>query len=235
MKKVIIFLFISISSLIFCQNIVFKDKIIEKEILKIYDKNNDGFINKKETEDIRNLDLSNKEIEYLSDISNFSNLEKIILTNNLISKINLENLPKLKEFYCAGNKLIEFKIKNLENLEKLALSRNYLKSISIKNSPKIESLYLFSNQLTEINLKKFPNLKFADLDNNNLIKLDISKNPKLIQITISHNKITELDITNNNDLKVNILYRDNFVKIKTNNKNNIEQASLPPPPVVIQK
>lgn len=216
MKKTTLIILIFFAQYIFCQSISFTNPNFEKSVLLKYpeiDINKNGKIEKEEAEAISNLDLMEQNLTNADDVKYFKNIEYLSLTINGISKLKLNDLKKLKEIYCARNKLFEFEISNIPSLEKLYIGRNELKKVTVINCPNIEVLNMMDNQITDFDFKPFKNLKYLTIDNNKFEKLDITNNPELIQITINKNNIKAIDITKNLNLNMNILYIDDYVKI----------------------
>ena len=75
------------------------------------------------------LDLSNKQLNELPDLSKYTNLEILNCNNNNLT--NLYNLPQsLKVLYCSENKLTDLtRIGRLSNLEILKCKNNNIKYI----------------------------------------------------------------------------------------------------------
>ena len=216
MKKFILIISFFFIQSTLAQSIHFTNPDLEKTILLKYpeiDLNKNGKIEKEEAESILRLDLMKQNLTNADDIQYFRNLEYLSLTINDITKLKLSDLKKLKEFYCARNKLVEFEISNMPLLKDLAIGRNELKTVSIINCPNIESINMMDNQINNFDFKPFKKLKYLTIDNNHFEKLDLSRNLDLIQINIRKNNIQTLDITKNVNLKMNILYIDSDVKI----------------------
>lgn len=166
-----------------------------------------GTLNKKDT--ITFLDLSNKKIDSLPDLSEYI-IIKLDLSNNNLDSISAEKLPKgIKTLIATNNQIKSFKSLNYEgflmkyknsnlNLEEIDLSFNKLENISIAVSDaKLHG--------------KACNLKKVNVSNNNLntisfggdLKyLDISNNPKIMpDVFFEVEKIDTL-IQNNNPYKI---------------------------------
>ncbi len=104
-----------------------------------------------------------------------ASLEKLDLSYNLLSSLNLTSLSGLKELVAYQNRLT--RISGLENLQQL------------------ESLTLAHNRITRIeNLDKLARLKELDLSNNDITKIQgLEKLGKLVFLDISFNPITRLE------------------------------------------
>lgn len=137
---------------------------------------------------IVSLDLNGKSITDLTGISNFTNLEKLVLSNNTkLNNINdLNNLKKLK-------------ILNMNNDQ---LGGNVSKIFDITS---LEELYLDGNKLTSNmlnNINKLTNLNTLSLSNNNLNTLSQLSNLNNLKILLV-NKNSIKDISGISNLKLN--------------------------------
>lgn len=234
MKKLLFILFLISFSITFSQELKFNNSNLERIILNKYpeiDQNKNGKIDKPEAESLKELNLMKENLENISDIVFFKNLEYLSLTTNKLENLKINNFKYLKKLYCARNNLKILEISNLSNLVEFACGLNKLTVVKIKNCPNIESLNMMDNFITEIDLKQFKNLKYLTVDGNKLKELDLSKNVNLEQITINKNELKEIDITKNQKLIMHILYIDKDVKIiGTEN----QMKNYRPGPIVIQ-
>jgi len=102
------------------------------------------------------LKCDEKQIEDISWIWNFKNLEVLYLdSNNLVTLSDeIGNLKRLKKLYLYNNNLttLPSTIWNLENLEELYLTYNDLTSLPSKiwNLKNLETLWLSNNKLTDL-------------------------------------------------------------------------------------
>ena len=70
-------------------------------------------------------------------------------SNNLLTKLQLINLPKLYYVGVSNNQLRETYFENLPMLRNIYLSKNRLKEIQLENLPGLLYVDLSKNQLTE--------------------------------------------------------------------------------------
>jgi len=159
------------------------------------------------------IDLSNRGLTYLPDLSRFKQLTHLFCNDNKLTWLpHLNNT--LTQLDCTGNKLTELPPLN-DNLIQLYCSFNCLTSLPLLNN-KLKHLNCSHNQLT-----KLPPL------NNNLIQLycyynNITELPplnnNLTQLYCSHNDLTELPPLNNElknlDCCYNNIYNENIEKYK---------------------
>jgi len=151
------------------------------------------------------LDLSYLNLTLVpEEISYFTNLQELNLSNNKITKV-----PSFDE--------------NLR-LIFLNLSKNNLESIPetcLKNNTNLERLNLSNNKLISLPqnfLSNSLNLEYLNLSNNKLISLPqnfLSNNPRLFQLNLSYNKLRVFP--------QNFLSNNPFLRALSIQKNQIEQ------------
>ena len=94
-------------------------------------------------DDLNEIDVSNKNLDYLPDLSRFKKLKILYCSSNNLTSLPV--LPKnLKELYCGYNKLSSLPILP-KKLERLDCEYNNLTSLPVlpKN---LKSLYCFNNE-----------------------------------------------------------------------------------------
>lgn len=76
--------------------------------------------------DITAIGISYSDLVDVSELSNYDNLEVVVLDNNFITDINmLEDLPNLRELSITGNNVQTFDIENFEGLTTVYIEGNY--------------------------------------------------------------------------------------------------------------
>lgn len=176
------------------------------------------------SDNLNYLDLSNKNISTIPDITKYGDssfIETLNLSNNLITELNLEKVKgELKELILINNNIK--KVYGKTKLLKLDLSHNYIESVNIE-SETLEVLKLSSNCLFELDCSKLPKLRELYVEHNNLTKVPKIINLKnILSVNISDNIINELSnlplsITNinasNNKIDNILISNDNRLKI----------------------
>ena len=137
--------------------------------------------------DIETIDVSNKNIDYLPDLSRFKHLKQLYCYNNQLTSLpNLnDNLQKL---YCWENQLTSLPNLN-ENLQKLYCSNNQLNSLPNLNK-NLQELSCWNNELTSL-----PNL------NKNLQIFNCYENPIYIVVNDNNDNLIKLNIQKINNFK----------------------------------
>lgn len=178
---------------------VFK-KIIGKKILSYDDTNLSLKLLKNTIKSIKNIDLSNKEIENLSGIENFLNLYNVNLENNKISNIDkLAVLPNLHDINLQNNKIEKISNFISEDIHDLNLSNNKLTSISeLTNLYEVEKIDLSGNILHN---------RLQDLQY--IIGISI--------LCLNDCGLTDDDLKHIKKIKSNFLYGNINLELKNNN------------------
>ena len=131
------------------------------------------------------------------DLSGFTELISVNISNNEITKLNLSDCPKLLSLNCASNHLKELDLSNSPALFDLKAGFNSLTKLNVSRNTKLHTLYVESNMLTSLNVSACTELTFLLCNHNQLTKLDMSANTKLIDLMCHNNRLTELNVQNN--------------------------------------
>ena len=149
----------------------------------------------------KKLDLSEKGLSNISDISalaNLTNLQTLNLSGNSISDIGaLANLTNLTELNLSGNKIISdiSALGNLTNLQTLNLSNNNISDIgALASLTNLQTLYLSNNNISDISaLGGLTNLTELDWSYNKNISIGALANlPNLQTLDLSGNGIISI-------------------------------------------
>jgi Leucine-rich repeat (LRR) protein len=163
------------------------------------------------SEDILTLDVSNKNIKSLPDLTRFKNLKTLICYNNKLTY--LPTLPQnLKTLNCFSNKLTSLPILP-QNLKLLNCSNNKLTLLPTLPQ-NLEELFCYNNKLNS--LPTLPhNLKELQCSSNQLISLP-TLTQNLERLYCSDNPIYEI-------VNINNLFETNYIQIV--NINNLFQIN----------
>lgn len=140
------------------------------------DSNNNGQIEVSEALMVARLDLLNSNINNLSGIEYFTNLDYLNCSSNNLTTIDISQLISLKQLGCYNNQLTSLNINNQTQLIFLFANNNQITSIDFSNNTALERAFLWNNQFTTLNFANNPN--FYDLECKN--------NPNLTTINIKN-------------------------------------------------
>jgi Leucine-rich repeat (LRR) protein len=130
-------------------------------------------------DNVERIDLSNKKLDELPDLSRFHNLKELNCENNGIT--SMPTFPNLKILNCNYNFIISLPI--LLNIETLFCNNNRLTSLPLL--PNLKQLDCQGNRLTSI--PSFPNLKWLQCTNNKITSI-MPRNLELLHC--NNNQIT---------------------------------------------
>ncbi len=178
----------------------------EKCILDEYNKSNSkklqnySDLTNDELSTIKILDCSNKQITKV-DLSKLINLEKLDLTYNNISSIDVSKNTLLKELWLEDNNLTEINLNNNVNLEKISLSRNNISNISFNSNTVLKEIWITNTNISQIDLTNLTNLEELYIYNNFISNIDLSNNINLKVLLIGNNPISNIDTSHNSLLE----------------------------------
>lgn len=144
--------------------------------------------------------MGNENFTEIKGISKCKNLVDIEIYKNRISKLDINNLRKLKYLDCANNNLKQLDVSNNLELTNLFCEFNNLKKLDVSNNKKLLNLYCKANGLEKLDVRNNKKLLKLDCTNNKLNKLDVSNNKELVRLQCGQNKLNELDISNNKNI-----------------------------------
>jgi Leucine-rich repeat (LRR) protein len=137
---------------------------------------------------ITELNLYDKQLTCLPDLSKFKQLTKLDCGYNQITELN--NLPNsITILYCSNNQITE--LNNLANsITTLDCYNNQITELNnLANS--ITTLHCYNNQITELN--NLPNsITYLDCNSNQITELNNLPN-SITTLNCSYNQITELN------------------------------------------
>ncbi len=184
------------------QNVKFLDPNFKKAcIYAKVDLNDDGEIQVSEAQQVKVLYVDKRNIDNLTGIKNFTNLEEFGFYNNDIREADLSGLKKLRAVYGFSTKM---------------------ERINLKGCTNIESLFLAFNTLREIDLGGLTKLKELELSNNQLFKLDISNLPVLETCKLNDNEISTLNFTGSDNIKELQLQKNNLKSLDARSLKHLE-------------
>ena len=184
----------------------------------------DGWLTREELAQIKEIDVSGRNIASLEGIGYFSALESLTCTanslteldtsgnpqlrglycsNNLLTALDLSRNPALESLYCASNRIETLKISACSELKNLNCERNRLTELDLSGNPALEWLYCRHNQLSQLDVKNNTELVFIETFDNQLTSFDPSPLKKLTFLHIDYNQLKTLDMSHNPNLQGN--------------------------------
>jgi len=174
--SLILFLHLFILSAISAQTTAIPDTAFEQALIDL-GIDSDGVINgsvaTSDIADITTLDISNRYIDILIGIEDFSNLTELYCQNNYLFDVNVSHNTKLKILNCSNQYDDYYEPFTLNVTQNTALE--YL---NCSNNPDLEG---------GLNPSLNPNLKTLICSNSGLTSLDVSQNTKLEYLNCANN------------------------------------------------
>ncbi|MCX6180661.1 MAG: T9SS type A sorting domain-containing protein [Bacteroidetes bacterium] len=147
------------------------------------------------------LSLSGRSIKSIEGLQFFTNLQKLVISNNSITSINLTNFKSLQELRCANNGLTSLTIGLFTpNLNYIDCSNNSLTTLDLSNANVLRYLEAKNNKLISITGLISSSLIYLSCDNNLLAGIDVSALAKLHVFNCSNNLLTSLNAASNTEL-----------------------------------
>lgn len=169
-----------------------------------YDDVLDDYVLTSNIDHITSLDLSAKNIDYLTGLESFLALEFLNISDNNLSWLRLENLVNLKTLIANSNSLSSpLDISKNVNLEILELNNNNRLwwRDDYSNLPNLKKFSALNTSLRDIDLSASVMLEELHISSQDLNKIDVTKNTVLHSLTILNSKIQYLDLSNNPELR----------------------------------
>lgn len=177
------------------------------------DTNADGAISFEEAKAMLALDVSNSEIEDMTGIEAFVNLDTLNCAFNSISELEISALTGLVLLSVESNELTSLDVSNNDTLEVLECDDNLLTSLDVTNNIALRELSVSSNSISSLDISNNSGLKDLYCNGNLLTSLDVSNNTALVWLSCRNNQITDLDLTSNPDLQALYIQDNSFTSI----------------------
>ena len=120
---------------------------------------------------ILNINLSNKSIEDLTGIEDFTALKTLNVNENLLDYINIDNNTNLEALQCNGNDLTGIKLDNNLELNLLKCAGNQIGKLDMSNNSNLAFLNCSDNLLTKLDVRNGNNTAITDFFTNDNLNL----------------------------------------------------------------
>src|SRR5688572_19068690 len=147
----------------------------------VIDTNGDGEIQVSEAVAVMGvLNVAVSEINDLTGIQSFVNIDDLRCWNNNLSQIDITQNVNLKRLNCSGNSLLnELDVTSNILLEELQFQFTSVSSIDVSQNPILISLRFEHSNVSSLNVSQNPLLEDLICYVNNIESLDVSQNPNL--------------------------------------------------------
>ncbi|MGG5486515.1 leucine-rich repeat domain-containing protein [Gaetbulibacter sp. PBL-D1] len=162
-----------------------------------YDTVLDGQVLTANINTVTSLDVESKNLTNLAGIEDFSALEFLSVTNNLLTNLNLSQNTNLTELRCMSNELTSINISQNTALERLWLTGNDLTALDISQNTNLVDLRCANNPFTSLDVSNNINLEYLVIYWNSLEVLDVSQNINLAHLDVNGSAhLTTLNVKN---------------------------------------
>lgn len=178
-----------------------------RSYLSRYDSNNDGYITPTENKYILHVNLTRDsnfdyEVKSLKGLQKLTSLNTLFCQNQLISELDISDMPSLTDIDVIGCPLVSFIYGNNHNLNYLNLNESPLASLELADLPSLETLYLQYGKLETLKLNDCYSLKTINMYDSNLKQVDISGCYQVEGINMSENHLKNIDLRDLTNLRV---------------------------------
>lgn len=165
-----------------CDTIKFADKVLEQALLNFtppIDSNKDGVISMYEAKDFTSLVLSNLGISTTSGLEFFRNLDSLTIQNNLLTLFNATNFSGLQYLDLSNNLITQLVLNKSKENEK---TEYYIEefnesTIDSTQNTSLQTLLVNNNQLKELDVTRVVNLNYLNTQqNSSLIGVCVNQN-----------------------------------------------------------
>ena len=184
-------------------------------------------------EESNEISLLHHHLKSLPDFSKYSNLDRLILRQNLLISLNeLKDLINLKYLDCYLNSFekIDETLLKLKKLEWLDFSFNSIRVIeNLKSLTNLKKIYLVNNKIKKMSgLNNLSSLKMLELGSNRIRVIEgIDKLINIEQLWLGKNKIRTLEnLDNLINLKLLSIQSNRITQIGNGLKYNINLQEL---------
>jgi Secretion system C-terminal sorting domain len=138
--------------------------------------NNDFEIQVSEALTVFGLIINNSNINDLTGIESFMNIEILNCNSNLLYNLNLSNNINLTILNCSNNLLNSLNVLWLQNLILLDCSNNGLTSVDVSSNSALQDLFCNNNLLNGLDLSNITTLTTLACSFNNFISFNLGSN-----------------------------------------------------------
>jgi len=135
----------------------------------------DGLVVTSNIQDVTELILDNKGISDLTGISDFRELENLVVEGNSLVRLDLDENSKLKFIFAKENELTFINVQNLDILEKIEAQDNNLSSMDVSTNPALQLLLLANNDVAALDVSGNGQLNTLSVEGNPLTCIQVSQ------------------------------------------------------------
>lgn len=132
--------------------LTFTDSAFEQFCLGKYDLNKDGHLSRYEAQRVLTMDCSNLNIASLTDLKEFTRLQKLVCAGNKLATLDLRSCSDLETVDCSANTLVSLQIEGLRSLTALDCHANPLPALNLTSAVSLRTLDCRSTALVTLDV-----------------------------------------------------------------------------------
>lgn len=169
------------------------------EVITSLDVSNRGIQDLTGIEDFTSLVVLNCSMNELSELDFTTNtlLFRLEVFNNELTSLNVNMNSELTFLRASNNQLTSLDLSNNTLLTNLLVDHNTLSNLDITNNTLLEQVYMNNNMIGTVDISQNIELDELQCQNNLLTALDTSTNTKLTLLFCANNLLTNLDLLTN--------------------------------------
>jgi Leucine-rich repeat (LRR) protein len=192
------------SILLYAQTTAIPDPNFEQALIELgYDTGTpDGVVPTSNINTVDMLEIANKNISSLTGIEDFSALNYLDCSENLLTSLNLTQNGGLANLLCQDNSLSDLNTTQNASLLVLYCQNNNISSLDLSINTHLVELDCSNNQLTSLDVSDNNDLNLLYCGSNQITSLDLRQNVVLQYFWCNSNNLSSLNIKNGNNTNI---------------------------------
>lgn len=126
---------------------------------------------------LASLECYGRDIHSLRGIEMFPQLEEVVCSDNPLTELDLNSLPRLQRLYGLNLPLERVELDSCRHLKHLQLSHTHLREFDLRPHPELESLLLIFSPIDTLDLAPCQRLTTLYIRGTHIRRLDLRNNP----------------------------------------------------------
>ena len=144
---------------------------------------------------LTSLECYGRDIHSLRGIEMFPQLEEVVCSDNPLSELDLDCLPRLERLYGLNLPLERVALDSCRHLRHLQLSHTRLQEFDLRTHPELESMLLIFSPIDTLDLAPCPHLTTLYIRGTHIRRLDLRNNPVFFQLHALDTPLETITVT----------------------------------------
>ncbi|WP_298513471.1 hypothetical protein [uncultured Kordia sp.] len=177
---------------------------------------------------VTSLDASSQGITGITGIQDFTALQTLDVSSNLLSIIDVSGMPNLETFVASpiSSSLESVDASNTPALKSLTLTESFVSQLNINGAVNLEELNIYTTSISSLDLSTNTSLEVIITSQSSLNVLDVSNLSALRELDVSRSNIRSLDLSNNTALEILDASNTSLNSLDIRNGNNTAITSF---------